>query len=189
VIIMIIENIKLRIKHQQSFDKENISEKFKPINYLFDEVTIRSLSCVLKNEEKGYRVTVNRQFVDFELKRFDDRDIVVKVLNTLELSGASEDVKITLIPSFGNFIKNFNNLFKDMPDDVNSEFIGFRYTVNDVNYYISMVMNFENKLACRIGINLKETDLGIIRELLEEQSLIVEDRIIPLVNHFIEGVI
>lgn len=186
---MLIENIKFRIKHQQPFDKDNINEKLKPINHLFDEIIIRSLSCVLKNDEKGYRITVNRNFIDFELKGVEDRDIVKVVINTLGLYGIAEDAKLTFIVKSNNFIKSFNNLFKDIPQDVNSEFIGFKYSINDINYYISMLLNVEDKLVCRIGLSLNGIDLDNIIEQLEEQNVIVNEKIIPLVKNFIEGVV
>jgi hypothetical protein len=98
-------------------------------------------------------------------------------------------VKLTFIVKSNNFIKSFNNLFKDIPQDVNSEFIGFKYSINDINYYISMLLNVEDKLACRIGLSLNGIDLDNIIDQLEEQNVKVNERIIPLMKKFIEGVI
>jgi hypothetical protein len=67
------------------------------------------------------------------------------------------------------------------------EFFGFKYTIEDINYYTSMFLDLEDKLVCRIGINLRNVLFDEINNELEEQINKVETEIMPLTNQFIEG--
>jgi hypothetical protein len=186
---MIIDNIRLHLKHKQPYDKETINEKLKAINDLFDEITIRPNNCIMRNDGEEYRVILNSNYIDFDIRKWENINLLNIVIDKLDLVQVFEDVKITILIKIDNEqnFNNFNNLLKNVPPGALIEFLGFRYVIEDINYFTSLFINLENNAICRIGFSLNNVLFqDLIRE-LEEQKWKIEAELMPLVNQFLGG--
>jgi|GEM_PF-3387096 len=182
---MKVTNARVRVKHGLEITSELLDSKVGSIQSMFSERVFRETSCFLSNEEKKYSLFINKSTIEFEVDSWEDVFMFDTIIRNFELKDL-ESFRINITVKYLGYKDEFNNLLKSVPEGVVTEFLGFKYSLEDEVFYITIVKNTD-ELEIKLGTT---TSLKVSQDTVSHLSNIystLENDIYGIVKEYIGG--